>query len=403
MESLPENNMIEQLRNRLKNYAEDPPADTWDTIAPALPKPLTNSWRRPTITTFLFLTYSTLIWFAGKYSAADEDSTRQNTVGNNTAAVTADSCSADGNKYDRATERLQDFARPLDRQAATNREALVTSHVVEGDSSVDVKNAFGSDLQALRGTINRDQPVSQPDSLVNVSADSVVDPIPVAPAAVIIEKATRNHPKPVLYFQISPTMSYQKVVPFQNDDVLITRLNSRSIFSGDRTGVSFDAGMQWKLSEKLEMYSALSFHRESVSISYLYKSSTLQAVDNNAAQFDYMLAPALGSGAVRYTMNDVGVSGGFLYLLKNTGLRHKIGGGVQYLVDFSQRHGNKNSESMYLNYQILYRLEFPLRPRYTLFVQPAFTHSFFVKEDLRQPFDIRHYNAGLGFGMVYEF
>ena len=62
-----------------------------------------------------------------------------------------------------------------------------------------------------------------------------------------------------------------------------------------------------------------------------------------------------------------------------------------------------NEASDYLNYQLLYRVEYRLNSKMSIFIQPNFTHSIISNESLQAPFNLKQSRAGIGFGIVYSF
>jgi hypothetical protein len=105
-------------------------------------------------------------------------------------------------------------------------------------------------------------------------------------------------------------------------------------------------------------------------------------------------------------MKNGGASAGVLYHIRGKKLMHKLGAGLQYqkgLVNPQGEYSYNNASSSYLNYQLLYRMEYSLSRRTSVFLQPQFVHSLVADEALREPFEIKPYRAGLGFGLLYHF
>jgi hypothetical protein len=105
-------------------------------------------------------------------------------------------------------------------------------------------------------------------------------------------------------------------------------------------------------------------------------------------------------------MRNIGVQTGILYTLKQTGLMHKAGIVLQYqrgLMQAGEGDAYDNSSSYYVNYQLLYRVEYSFRPGFSLFVQPSYTHSIVANESLNAPFKLKLSRAGVGLGVVYRF
>jgi hypothetical protein len=415
MKNLPERQM-DELRDRLRNYTELPDDDRWEGIAVALPGTASGGWVRPVVLGSLFLLYTSVVWLAGRYFNSHESiGTVQ--IKEKNVAITTDSTLRKPSENAASNRRL-DFSRTLKNHPVTKFSAAQvlskSRMVVDPDTSEYHRPAYskmletsGMERQSLN-VVAHDAAGSAKDSLENsLPLDEPMSrKSKPSDEDVIIEKSGTTKAKPVLYFQIGPSLSYQKIIPFRDDDTFITKLNSKSIFSGDRVGVSVDAGLQWRLMQRLELYTGLSYHQESGTISFTYQSDGANSVESNGTAFGYVITPTTASNSFSYSMKNFGGSMGVLYLLQGAGLRHKIGAGLQYQVGLSADSKDaqyQNSASSYLNYQLLYRVEFPIGSKYAFFIQPSFTHSLIVNERLHVPFDMKHYNAALGLGLVHTF
>lgn len=208
---------------------------------------------------------------------------------------------------------------------------------------------------------------------------------------------------PVLYASLTPSLAFQKITPLRNDNLRIAALPAAGIFSSNRMGISLETGGQITLQKGFELYGGLLYYQQNQSISYQYYSSAVGQINPSGEPLDYDISPQGGTHTFRYAMHNVGASAGFLYTVKDARLMHKIGGGLQYQYGLSKARGGdtyENRRSQYLNYQVHYRLEWAGSGRTRLFVQPVFIHSFWTKENLREPLTIKPYRVGITFGVT---
>lgn len=209
-----------------------------------------------------------------------------------------------------------------------------------------------------------------------------------------------------LYFLATPSLAYQKIVPEKNDAINIRELGSEGIFASNRMGFSAEVGLQLSVSKNLELYTSLSYYQQEQSVSYTYQSSEEVRIESASDGMSYIISPGTGTRTFDYAMRNAGASAGFLYRWKGEKLMHKVGGGLLYQRGFRQSGADEsydNSSSTYLNYQLLYRMEFVVNKKIHVFAQPTFTRALMAKETLTEPFEIKPYRAGLGIGILYRF
>jgi hypothetical protein len=242
--------------------------------------------------------------------------------------------------------------------------------------------------------------------VVNDSVSNVAEADTTAYRTPPQKKKEKKKLRPSVYFLLTPSMGYQKITPLKNDDVHVVGLNSPGIVSANRIGYQLEAGLQKLLSPRLELYAGVSFYRQQQTVSYRHVSSGAAVVEKGGGDWSYEITPGTATKQFRYDMQNVGVSMGLLYYLHGKLLMHKIGGGVQYMQGIrgsSQEGTYNNADSRYLHYQLLYRMEYAVNPRLSLFLQPTFTHTILSQEQLAEPFTIKPYRAGLGIGLFYHF
>lgn len=265
-----------------------------------------------------------------------------------------------------------------------------------------------SDTQALKNNVPA---ASNPTADQSKSIDSVVvAEVPKVDSAAnsVTEAKTPAKKKkktyPQLYIVLSPSLSFQKLTPLQTDQINVKGMQSPGILSADRFGISFEAGFQRPIAKRFEMYAGLSYYHQKQTLTYEYLSDEMEVSSPTDGQ--YTVEPKILAKDFRYNMLNAGISAGAFYHIKGKKLMHKVGAGIQFqkgLLRAGSEDTYDNAGSSYLNYQVLYRVEYLLNRKVNIFVQPGFTHAFYAKEPLEEPFTIKPYRASLGFGMLYRF
>jgi hypothetical protein len=317
---------------------------------------------------------------------------------------------ADNNRLDRADTRYAinklsekktvfNFTETSSEEQKTPPDEILAAHVMENQeqSFVSEKTTHPDSNAGMTSEVKKDSVEKQ--VILKKDTTSVSSPVKAS------EKKRRKKFRPSVYFQMTPSMAYQKIIPSKTDAINIQKLNSPGVISADRFGWSAEAGFQMLVSPKLELYTSLSYYQQQQVISYTYATEETQ-ITQNPDGLSYTVSPGSATREFAYNMRNTGISAGALYFLKGKKLMHKIGGGVFYQKGFRGRKENDsytNAQSDYFGYQLLYRLEYVLNRRTNFFAQPVFTHSLFSSEKLNEPFTIKPYRAGIGFGLVYHF
>jgi hypothetical protein len=276
----------------------------------------------------------------------------------------------------------QDLSRSdLDTGGHNQKFSATASHKVQTQSV---------DQHSLSGKVKKS------DSLMaNTSAKekSIITPVKA-------KKASQSR----VYVVVSPSLSFQKITPSPTDDVVVSALQSPGIFSRSRFGISIDAGLQHSLSKNLEFCLGLSLYQQHQQIVYVYQTPEVSITPSDNG--GYTIIPITGSKEFNYAMLNAGASTSLFYRIMGNKLVHKIGAGLQYHKGMLKRTGEEsynNSQSNYLNYQLMYRMEFTINKSVNGFFQPAFTHTLRADEKLFEPFKIKQYKAAIGVGVLYRF
>jgi hypothetical protein len=442
MKSSRENEFWKSISQRLENYQEEP-VDDWDKISGALPpetKGLSDLSRSSDVIVAVILAF--LMGFqVAQWQMNDGKIVPQNMSAGLTGEISREKLSSpekipaasvsdavsqshntqnesddvqaggddDNNRLDRADTRyainkssgkntIFKLTETSGEEQKTQSDETLVAHVIEKREQSFVSETVQRDSNAgVTSEIKKDSVEKQ--VIMKKDTTSVTSPVKAA------EKKRRKKFRPSVYFQLTPSMAYQKIIPSKTDAINIQKLNSPGVISADRFGWSAEAGFQMQVSPKLELYTALSHYQQQQVISYTYATDETRIMQNPDG-LSYTVSPGSATREFAYNMRNTGISAGALYFLKGKKLMHKIGGGVFYQKGFRGRKENDsytNAQSDYFGYQLLYRLEYVLNRRTNFFVQPVFTHSLFSSEKLDEPFTIKPYRAGIGFGLVYHF
>jgi hypothetical protein len=434
MKSLPENEFWKAIGKRLENYQEDP-ADDWDKIAGAVASGntgVTNLNRSSDIVASVVLAFILGFQVAYLQGAAFKTQHPDSLHAGLTEkllpkihpgmGIKNNSSVQDQNKnesqpaFPLAEKRTASLEKSVSEISSSEKEqrdenlkvrSTIKDQAAELRSVGDVENSYLEESVQPTSTasITPIPPDAKKDTLaliVMVKKDSAVVTKPV-----VAEKEKRRRKfRPSVYVQLTPSLAYQKIIPSKDDDITIQELNSPGVISSDRFGWSAEAGFQMQVAPKLELYTSLSYYQQQQVISYTYASAENTAITQAPDSWSFEVSPGSATKAVNYKMRNAGISTGVLYFLKGKKLMHKIGGGIHYqkgLMNRKEGDSYVNSNSDYFGYQLLYRLEYVLNRKTGFFVQPVFTHAVFSNEDLDEPFTIKPFRAGIGFGVVYHF
>jgi hypothetical protein len=219
-----------------------------------------------------------------------------------------------------------------------------------------------------------------------------------------LSKKTR-HRMPMVYFQAGPSLAYQKVTPSKDDNVTITDLEAPGIFASDRLGFSAEAGFQYRVLPRLEVYGGLSYYEQRQHVRYTLVDRASGTLEGNPDE-GYTITPIISRREVDYAMRNAGISAGVFYSVKAHQLEHKLGAGLLYQRGFrstgSEGKTYTNKGSSYFQYQLSYRMEAGISDRMRLYFQPSFIYAFSAHEKLDEPVSLKPYRAGISVGILYN-
>jgi hypothetical protein len=420
MKNLPDNELFDEIGNRLRNYTEQPDEDVWNKIAVAIQTTHEPKWIFKTLyaSTAASIVAFLLLVYMGESVSERRVQTRSTAQQKSTLKKSETEKSLkNGNRPGEViTEKnIRDFkVRRFSAQSSgdKNQNSIVSNDVTEDktEASAQYLSKDGKEVnreyksEAFRG--------EQPSNEIEISSDSTIeigdqlDSVKVQNKKALDAEKKKRRKGILFYATITPSLSYQKVTPLQNDQITVDRFESGSVLSGDRFGVSIEVGVQGKISKRFEYYGGLSYYQQNQTLNYRYQSSEGTTLEKGGDALQYTLHPGEHNNQVAYHMKNLGAQAGVLYYLKGERLTHKVGAGLSFqqgLQKAATHTTYDNSKSSYLFYQLFYRTEFTVNKSMRVFFQPNFNQAILSNEKLSEPFKLKPYRAGLSFGILYHF
>jgi hypothetical protein len=421
MKNLPDHELFNKLEKRLRDYTEDPGDDLWDNIAGQIPsqEPV---WVRGVSYTSAVISLLALLWlgfsFDGKQrlSHATSEQEAKKLQGRNDGAVpeskdrvkqfTESAASLSGKSLDNAPAQNVNLNNKKIQLSSSNGTRTTRDLVITSERHQEIAASqlmAGSNEDA---TDQKPQTIDTPEqSELTSKNDSVEVVVKAETKKKSEEKKSRLRREPIsFYVSLTPQLAYHKITPNQNDDIIIRQFDPKPIISTKRFGLSAEAGVVWRISDRFEGYGGLSVYQQSQQLTYQYQSdASVSAEQQN--DFDYVITPGVSEKSIQYNMLNVGAQAGLLYYLSGDKLKHKIGAGLSFQQGFKKATGDdaySNDKSSYLFYQVCYRNEYAIGERLKFFVQPTYMHALYEKEQLNAPFKLRPHRAGISFGIIYS-
>lgn len=419
MKNLPDDELFHALESRLRNYSDEPDDEVWNNVADELSSSRERNrifWIDRLAAVFFVAALGFLFYPVqrGDGPLTPAKNAKDQTV-SNPGKPEAGSITATINQeknMSRAGEHGADFTSEREETRAV-KQFIKPRPVWMPESNTNDPRLAGSVSSLLlddkRVNIEvRGMAATATDSVAVESCNSI-SPEDLADTVTesdeIPQKRRKRKSSVTVYTLLTPVLSFNHASPHSNDDVVVDQVHSPPVLSLDRFGISMEAGIQGVISRRWQYLAGLMYYHQSHNIAYDQLSANnpkLTSLEN----MHYELRPGTSEHSFDYSMHNVGVQAGILYTLKQHGLYHKAGVILQYqhgLMNASANAPYHNAASDYLNYQLLYRVEYRVNSTMNVFLQPSFTHSLIVNESLEAPFDLKQSRAGIGIGIVYSF
>ena len=417
MKNLPDDELFNSVENRLRNYSELPDDNVWERISGATPpasEPKWIIWPR-SVSGRTAVTLSLVVLFSLFYRHNVKDGLFTNDLPNNydVAEKSVESIVPSGasevalknlpgtSKKDSAIneKQVKHFSNTRTYPAGMNSSHPINASAEWGNSDVKI-----SSLEVQNESDERTKDNESNENSVSVVTKPLKEDSASIVGHILPAQKKRKKSKLMFYSMISPSLSFQHVTPDSQDGVVIDKINSPGVISLERFGFTIETGVQGQLGKRFQYLLGLSYYQQSQSLEYEGHSNgtTIESGED----LNFVIKPETITGSFEYSMRNIGVQAGILYTLKQRGLMHKPGLVFQYQKGMLQANEDvayDNSSSDYINFQLLYRVEYTLRSGAGLFIQPAYTHSIVANESLSAPFKLKQSRASLGVGIVYRF
>jgi len=379
MKDLQEDNLFGSVRQRLARYEETPSEELWAKIAVSQKRRRSSVW--------IYSGVGVIALTLGLLFLIDDE----NVVIEKESVVEKPVTVVKPGKEIREIKGIKEFI-----ETPGSKFPVVRPLIARTVRPVDVNPIVASE----KDEVASESPIANRES--EITRDSVLVTSPViskkdsaSKGAEVIPPYKKANSRFQLYLSVTPSLSFQKIIPGSNDDIIIQGLANRSPFSVKRFGFAIDAGLQYDLNKIFGFYGGLSFYHQQQQLTYNYYDKSAQ-VTRVGDGWTFDIDRPQHSKTFDYTMTNLGAQGGVMVTLKGEKLKHKFGAGLNYTHSL-------NSPASYLAYQLFYRNEIKVNEKLSWFVEPMFTYSFIANEKLNEPFRLKPYRAGITGGVVYRF
>ena len=409
MKNLPDDELFNTLEKRLRNYGEQPDDEVWNKIESAVSPTREPGWIVWTNRLAAIFSLTAILFLL------NDESTRKESLRERTVAAKNSVSKSDHNRSEILSEKSAKTERNFDKKISlkkTEKHGTSTQQVNEHVNAVQ-PNFMENPVVALEPE-NMTRPFDGKGDRLNKVLDSstteVVQKIKEDSIALVVpqespQQKRRRKSSLTFYAIVTPSLSFHRVSPVSNDAVVIEKINSPNVFSSERFGISLEAGIQGKITKRLQYIAGVSYYQQTQKMSYEQISED-NVIIEPGNDMDYTIRPGTTEYSFDYRMRNIGIQAGFLYTLKQGGLVHKAGIVFHYQHGLQKAIENEiynNATSNYLTYQLLYRIEYTFSSKINLFVQPSYMHSIVANESLQAPFRVKQSRAGIGIGLVYRF
>ncbi|MCZ6521903.1 MAG: hypothetical protein O6848_10455 [Bacteroidetes bacterium] len=214
-----------------------------------------------------------------------------------------------------------------------------------------------------------------------------------------------------LYFQAAPLVGYNRIATNKSDDVVVTDTDDEPFISGERLGFRAELGAQYNLTNRLQLFTGLLIYQQKQSINYTTSSvGSFSFTTANLGQ-ELIITPQFDTldNQYQYTVKNLGVQVGINYLLGIGKFQHHVGGGLAFHKPFNPDDvpdvgiDFQEIPAFYTFLNMYYRAIYPLKERFSVYLQPSLNYSLYVSDVLNAPFYVQPYGFGLNFGIIYRF
>lgn len=225
-------------------------------------------------------------------------------------------------------------------------------------------------------------------------------------SGIIIQQRKRRSFR--LYFTVMPTLGYQRIEANQNDNLIVESIHKVAAFSPERLGVRAEAGLEIPVYPKFNVFGGLVYYQREQTVDYVQKQVEYVQVTTGTngeiitqPKFVYL------EKSFEYQVKNLGFQLGINYQLRSNQLLHTMGTGLEFHMALNRKHQPTpdftNNPSVYVFYNLYYRLQYPADTKLRAVFQPTLNYSFYINKTMNTPFYVKPYGLGLNLGATYHF
>ncbi len=218
----------------------------------------------------------------------------------------------------------------------------------------------------------------------------------------------RNRPN--IYFTIMPTLGYQRIEPNSNDNLIIEGIDRVAAFSPDRLGVRAELGAEHPITSRINVFGGFVYFQRQQTIGYTEKQVRETELSNGPdGEVNFETKYTYVQKSFDYEVRNLGLQIGANYQLSKKKFLHTVGSGIEFHVALNKvQHPQPTTEftnnpSVYLFYNLYYRLQYPADTKLRAVMQPTLNYSFYIDQNANAPFYVKPYGLGLNIGFTYNF
>ena len=381
-----------RFKERFVDYKAKVNDDFWKNIEPKIPGP--NNYIRSTIIVLLLLTGSSTYYFISKKDVA-HDLVLQHKLPDK-AEVTFPIKELPNPKSD-----LKSIPIDLAKSNPPKKDKITTL-----PTQVIPMKTLGGSIVARQNTefelvSSQNEKITPKGLMLFPNNMDIIEAVHIRSLLEIKPKRNKNFS---LYFSINPFLTYQRVIPFLDDDIVITDLENSSL-NPKRLGINISLGSEFNISPKLDFYGGLSFNKFTSYIKYSYHDYIPKSVEifNKAdGETTYNLLYDEFDSTVYLKNYSIGVESGIRFKINKFGINNTLDIGLdwQYIFKSSNIDSFKSRNILYLT--IKNNIEFLLNSNLVLTIGPQIHYTLYSKQ-LQKYFSLRPYNIGFHLGVKKSF
>jgi hypothetical protein len=414
----------DELTKRLKQFSAEPRESLWDSISERietedrdvrLQKKMRFGW--------IFIFSSILI--GGFFYFVTLDSERNTSIvrtGNETELTTNNPGNVASKRAEVLPElRLQKkqdvqkiegqypkkYNRGFEYNTSINFEIEELSTTGERENNtLDNLTTHVEIAPANRSSLTNEVSSDSPKNLVTLKTKEI-NKIEQQPDDINLEKK-RNRPN--IYFTIMPTLGYQRIEPNSQDNLIIESIDRVATFSPDRLGVRAELGAEHPITSRINVFGGFVYFQRHQTIGYTERQASETEISNGPdgdviveTKYTYL------QKSFDYDVRNLGLQIGANYQLSKKKFLHTVGTGIEFHVALNKVQHSQltteftNNPSLYIFYNLYYRLQYPATTKLRAVMQPTLNYSFYINQNANAPFYVKPYGLGLNIGFTYNF